>query len=552
MSLVDQHGRPLKFAAPKQEKVLSPKVGDAFGQWAGRDSAYLTLPGGAIMQFDLNRLSLADYRAMRNNYQLGASLNVLTFVLHQIDWDIQCEDEEIADFIRSELAENWTPLVRALSQSFWAGFSPVAVNYKNADGYIRVDKFKDLVPEECRIKWAEHEGWAPEGKPKPKLYKFDGIYQNGQEIPPENSLWYPLLMENGDHYGRKLLKPAFPAWFFSNLIHLFANRYFERFGEPLPVGRARFDDEVDMGDGTYVSGKKAMESIVNTIRNRAAVVLPSDRDPATKEYDYDIEFLESQMRGADFERYLSRLDEEMSLAVFTPVLLFRTADVGSYNLGQAHLRIFQQVLNSIAGDFQYYLQKYLVDRLRILNFGPKSPIAKWVYRRQGGGDVETYRELMTALVQQGQAMPNLEELASIVGLSFEKVEQLVTPPTDTTVDPATGQTDPNADPNIDPNVNLSKVHTPAAALDLVREASMRAVREHGKGARGLTMGFRKRFSEELRRNGWSDDESETAANQLYSNMNRWLGDIEDVGLGSDEFKSAIMKLAEDEFGKATA
>ena len=547
--LVDAQGRPLEFKKGDPPKILSPKVGDAFGQWAGHNSAYLNLPGGAVMQFDLSRLTLADYRAMRMNYQLGASLNVLTFVMHQIDWSIECDDKKIKDFIEEDLRESWTPLIRALSQSFWAGYSPIAVNYKNSDdGRVRIDKFKDLVPEECRINWKEELGWAPPGKPQPKLYTFDGMIQNNSEIPVENTLWYPLLMENGDHYGRKLLKPAFPSWFFSTLIHLFANRYFERFGEPVPVGRARFDDDVDMGNGTMVSGRKAMESIVNTIRNRSAVVLPSDRDPITKEYDYDIEYLESQMRGADFERYLSRLDEEMSLAVFTPVLLFRTADVGSYNLGQAHLRIFQQVLNAIAGDFQFYIQNYLVDRLRVLNFGEKSAVARWVFRRQGGGEIETYKELMSALVNQGKAGPDLEELAAVVGLTFKEYEQVVEPPADPATPPAANSQD--MDPSNDSPPPASKNRAPAAAI--LEEGAARTTREFAKGATGLSLSHRNRFRAELADNGWTEDEAREVERAVYRKVNDWLADVAEVDMNPDEFKSAITRVAIGELEQATS
>jgi hypothetical protein len=52
------------------------------------------------------------------------------------------------------------------------------------------------------------------------------------------------------------------------------------------------------------------------------------------------------MRGADFERYMTRLDEEMSIGLFTPILLLRTADVGSYNLGQGHMQIYLWMLNA--------------------------------------------------------------------------------------------------------------------------------------------------------------------------------------------------------------
>lgn len=557
MALVDSKGKPLSYKATAAPKVVSPKVGDAFGQWAGHDSAYIQLPGGAAMQFDLSRLTMSDYRTMRNHYQVGASLNVLTFVMHQIEWSVESDNKEAQDMIESDLRANWTPLIRGLAQAFWAGFSPIAVNYKNSkDGYVRIDRFKDLVPEECHVKWDKLDGWAPPGKPKPKLYKFGGMMQNNLEIPVENSLWYPLLMENGDHYGRKLLKPAFAPWFFSQLIHLFSNRYFERFGEPTPVGRARFDDEVDMGDGTYVSGKKAMEAVVNTIRNRAAVVLPSDRDPVTKEYDYSIEYLESQMRGADFERYLSRLDEEMSLALFTPVLLFRTADVGSYNLGQAHLSIFHQILNAISGDIQYYIQNYLVDRLRVINFGEDCPEVKWCFRPKGKEEVPLYRELMQSLVQSGRAGPDLEELSVAVGLTFNEYEQIVKPPPDPTMPvdpaapaaPAAGNAPPDPKAPAPPPPKKSK--NSAAATVVLDEATTRAMRERGKGKPGMVLGFRNRFEAELNANGWEEHEAADAARTVYSNLNGWLADIEGVDMSAEHFRSAIKQVTAETLERA--
>ena len=117
-----------------------------------------------------------------------------------------------------------------------------------------IDKFKDLPPEVCSVNWKSVDGWVPPNEPwrvPPKIKIYDGFKQfhygrtlgesgaggtGSWPIPVDNTLWYPLMMENGDFYGRKLLRPAFPAWFFSNLMHLFSNRYYERFGEPTPSG----------------------------------------------------------------------------------------------------------------------------------------------------------------------------------------------------------------------------------------------------------------------------------------------------------------------------
>jgi hypothetical protein len=538
MSLLDARGNPISSVMfRKPTPIAEPKQDAAVGMWAGRDSQFLTLPGGAVMQFDLNRLTLADYRSMRQHYQLGSSLNVLSFIMHQIDWWIDCDNKEIKGFLEEELHHNWTPLIRGFSQAFWAGYSPIAVNYENRDNFTRIARFKDLIPEECCVNWKKVQGWAPPGKVKPTLYEFDGMKQNGFLIPVGNSLWYPLLMENGDHYGRKLLKSAFPAWFFSNLIHLFANRYFERFGEPLPVGRAPFQDEVDLGNGTSMSGKKAMENIVTGIRSRAVTVLPSDRDPLTKEYDYNIEYLESQMRGADFERYLSRLDEEMSLAVFTPVLLFRTADVGSYNLGVQHLKIFQQMLNAISGDMQFYIQNYLVERLKAINFpGSEKITANWVFRPQGPGDLEIYKEIMVEMIRQNLAKADTVELGRIAGLTMTEIEQITAPP------PVPGQTDPNADPNAPKPKPKPKVKPPAkvaAAKNVLREAAVRVGRELNNGTTPI-LGFRNRFMEALVNDGYEQPDAFAFTDNLYLRLNNFIANA-DIQNG-DEMTATLKRL----------
>lgn len=534
--VADRNGRVVPRPTFKRNRQApKPIIGDAFGAWAGRDISYLQMPGGSVLAFDLSRLTLQDFRGMREHYQLQASLSVLTFILHQIDWEIECDNKEIKDQIEANLHDIWTTLIRGMSQAFWAGYAPNVIEWENDpdSGYIVAAKIKDLVPEECRVHWAQVEGWAPPGGIAPKFNVYDGIDQfafgsqvgtnetglsrsagYSRTIPPENSLWYPLTMENGDYYGKKLLRPAFPSWFFSTLIHLFANRYFERFGEPTPVGRAPLTDEVDMGGGNYVNGKAAMESILTSLRNRSVVVLPSDRDPLTKEFEWSVEYLESQMRGADFERYLNRLDEEMSLAVFTPVLLFRTADVGSYNLGEMHLRVFMWMLNSLAGDMKYYIEKYVVDRLRVFNWGENAPRARWVYRKLGKDDSVILQQILGAMIQAGMAQPDLDELGTAIGLTLHKVEQVTAPPA-----PPTDPTKPKPTPKPAPT---TKAGLPRQALDRLDEAVARLCSQVGNGSAGtLALGYKRAFIEA---SGLPDP----VVDQVYGAVNGWLKDVHGV------------------------
>ena len=654
MSLLGPNGQPMnQYMSTHAGRPKNPKpvVGDAFADWGGLSRDFIHLPGGGAIGFDTSKLRIKDFRKMREHYQIGSSLHVLTFMLHQLDWHVECDDKKVADWCTINLEQIWTRLIRAMSTAFAFGFSANAVEWENDpnEGKLRLNKIKDLIPEECEVSWKyvdsalksnsdtgqmqapkipifdgisrrgtsykvpvencvtpetpvlmydyswkkagdvqvgdellafdEHQpasgyrrfrksvvevtgpvvrptltietrtgqpitvsddhkflvrrdaqgatfgrvesdgktcpncglalvkvhgnqkycdeecqveflknrrrkagvgykgSWAwvdakdlkvgdkigyfgdvseysetraagyvagifdgeghlvfngegnsatlafsqrstavledtltyldafgfeynvhsnnrddcneiviaggrreiarfmnvfdPVRLKSKSIGMFDGvavkvghsvdtatvsgIYDSGEQVVSKiqtstrtlitegylshNSLWYPLLMENGDYKGRQLLRTAFQPWFFSTLIHLYQNKYFERFGEPVPIGRAPYNDKVTMNDKT-VYGYDLMATILSNLRSRSAVVLPNTRSKEglndQPEFDYQVEYLESQMRGADFERYLTRLDEEMSLALFTPLLLLRTADAGGFNQGIAH------------------------------------------------------------------------------------------------------------------------------------------------------------------------------------------------------------------------
>jgi hypothetical protein len=535
---------PPSASVQQHKKAQPPKLGEAFGAWAGEDMHYATLPGGGVIQFDLSRLTLQDYRSMKDHYQINSSLTVLSFMVHQLDWHIECSDPKIRDFVEENVRDIWTRLVRGMAQAFWAGYSPMVLQYENdlQGRKIVLDKVKDLRPETCRVNWKEVKGYAPPRQIKPKLKIYDGISQwgNNNPIPVENSLWYPVLMEEGDYYGRKLLKPAFPSWFFSILIHLFANRYFERFGEPLPIGRADYEAEVVV-DGKTMSGRQAMENVLSSLRSRSVVTLPSDRDPVSNEYTFDLEYLESQMRGADFERYLSRLDEEMSLGLFTPVLLFRNAGTGSYNLGIAHMQMFLWMLNAIAGDMKEYIDKYICERLKAINFTPNAPKCEWVPRKMGKENVETYRSVITELLRQGRATVDLDELSQALGLTITEAEQIQEPDGDPEDDDRIGRPE---------RAGSSGPRGVGQPRETTRQISARIAGQVTKSFREKSfgkdfhpsLGFRRRFEESLKAEGADATTAYRLTEDFYGRVQAWMDDAIALGMGEYEGEADFMQM----------
>ncbi|QEM40918.1 MAG: portal protein [Phage AS32] len=541
-------GKPVEQWKTVNKKEPAPPTGEKYGSWGGPNVNIFQLPGGGAIQFDLNQLDLSDFRQMRDHYQINSSLTLLMFLLHQMEFRIDVADKKQRDFYTEQIENMWTPLVRSKSQAFWAGFSPNVLQWDNEISTRRlvITKIKDLVPEYSEVNWK-----TVDGANNHKISVYDGIRNFGQNkpIPVDNTYWYPLLMENGDYRGKKLLRSAFQPWFFSILMHLFANRYYERFGEPTPIGRAPYDDDIRFG-GQDMPGNKAMELILNQLRNRAAVVLPNDKTPfgdeTTIDYDYQIEYLESQMRGADFERYMTRLDEEMSLALFTPILLMRTADVGSYNLGTQHTMTYQWMLNAIASDWKFYIDWYILRPLRNFNFGTNADLPKIRFRKMGAQNEELVRDIVRALISKGAIKPDLTQLAEIAGIDLSVAQQLTTGEDDTPEDPTQpSQSDDSSPSTGDGDTeNALRVHRVVASIsDRLNEQVTNAFRKNKLREASFDLGFQSKFEAALRNEGVPH--ALDATRDFYASMTALLEDMRSMNYTSAEsFMLAWMSNAE--------
>jgi hypothetical protein len=537
-------------------KDSPPTKGEAFNFSEWGEVTAMNSPGAAAVMFDVSKLNLSDYRAMRWHPQVNASLTMISFMLHQMDWKIESSNKKLAAAVEENLRVIWTRLIRSISQSLWAGFSPSVLEWDDSpDGrYLFVSKVKDLYPEECQVNWKlVDSGYRPPSQYTfipPKVKVFDGIKKFGLNypIPTDHSFWYPLMMENGDYFGRKLLKAAFQPWYFSLLIHLYSNRYFERFGEPVPIGRAPFEDDfpVKQSDGTtlMITGKQAMEQMLLSLRNRGIVTLPSDRDPTASsgggrsEYIYDIEYLESQMRGADFERYMARLDEEISLAIFTPMLLMRTGDVGSNALGVQHTQTWMWALNALAGDIKEYIDRYIVNRIKGFNFSSNAEKVEWVPKKMGKENVETLRAIITALISGNTATVDLEEMGVALGMTLKEVKVAMDPQAQ-----AAGNQERDVRDRQDrirstarPQGLGEPMATGRQIAARIREQAIRQFKDGSLGKDAFSLGYRRRFIESLEAEGVDAHAAERMTDSLYAKMDTVLKTA--AAFGVDEFTGA--------------
>lgn len=520
--LLGPNGEPISsFARPRKD---APLVGAIAPSWQGMDQSVIDLPGGGIIEFDTARLTLGDFRRMREHPQIASSLWLLTFMIHQMDWQLEGSTAEVRKHCTENLRHIWTQLIRSMSESFTFGYSPNVLQWENRTGSDKVwiNQVKDLIPERVDVRWKTIDG-APleneDGTPmigpngrrqRAKVQVFDGIRIMGDHtVPVKNSFWYPLLRKNGDMRGTKLLRTAFRSWYFHNLIMLFSNNYYERFGSPLPVGRAPYDDRINIGTATnpqYMSGPQVMMNVLEGIKNRSVVVLPSSRSSVglndRPEQDYQIEYLESALRGAEFTDVLNYLNEEMSMALFTPLLLMRTGSTGSYGQSTTHFQIWQLMLNALGADSAEYIDRYILARMAKENFGQNVEPPRISFRQMGKAQAETMRGIVIELLRGNLAEADLDELGDHIGLTLKEVQR-----------PAAGEADEEdpEDPQRDPRIGRERRGKPlprdgSEPSGVGKKVALRLVDQIGKGkaAPRFAWGHQRQLEEAFEADGATD------------------------------------------------
>ncbi len=239
------------------------------------------------------------------------------------------------------------------------------------------------------------------------------------------------------------------------------------------------------------------------------------------------------MRGADFERYMTRLDEEMSLALFTPILTMRTADVGSYNLGTQHMQTYKLLLNAIAGDWKYYIDWYILRPMRDFNFGTNADLPKISFRRMGAENEEMIRDIVRAMIAKGTAKANIEQLGEMAGLELTEVQLLTDPASEQPGDPtqpsqSAGSSGSAGGSNTE---NALGVYGVVCAIrDRLDEQVRNAFRKDKVREAAFDLGFQSKFEAALRDRGVSHPLAKTK--DFYDSMTMLLEDMKLMNFSS--------------------
>jgi hypothetical protein len=259
------------------------------------------------------------------------------------------------------------------------------------------------------------------------------------------------------------------------------------------------------------------------------------------------------MRGADFERHLQRLDEEMSLAIFTPVLLMKTADVGSYNLGVGHMQMYLWMLNALNADRAQYIDRHILMPLSRYNSpGANPPKVHIKFNKLDNTNAQLIQMILQALIGRGEIKFDLNQLGEMAGLTIEQVKETLQPPAPNQPpggEPGQGGQPPSQPPNRPGQNPAGLKHVQNEIIKRVTGQVTNAFREGKYGPElRINFGFKRTFEDCLAGMGVLDSTART--NRVYAKLDAWARDVTDLGTSyltnAEEFKSRFVQVLEGE------
>jgi hypothetical protein len=178
-----------------------------------------------------------------------------------------------------------------------------------------------------------------------------------------------LAKEWGNLYGTSRLEAAYEPWYWASVMYLFANRYFERKGDPAVIGRAPAEERT-AADGSRVKTLDEAARVISSLRSGGTAVFPDERDERGNQR-WSFEYMLDDKRADMFISYIEHLQVMKLRAILVPErTVTQDQATGSYAMASEHTETFLRNEETLLSEIVEHVNKYLVRPLVEFNFGP--------------------------------------------------------------------------------------------------------------------------------------------------------------------------------------
>jgi len=349
------------FGLTKRPRAVStlPPLGEVTRRTSGYAGGDFSRPGGVPFRI---------LKKMRADPQIALALSAVKAPIVGASWWAVSRNEEAARFVEAALKPVWSEVIRTSLAAVDFGFQAAEKVWEIRD--VEFDfagsrrrrraavyhKLCDLDPEETTVAVNDRGDFA-------------GVRHQGAFLPSEKCFVMTLSKEWGNLYGRGRLDAAYEPWYWASVMYLFANRYFERKGDPAIIGRAPAEERVD-SDGNRVRTLDEAARVISSLRSGGTAVFPDERDEHGN-LRWEFDYLIDDKRADMFISYIEHLQVMKLRAVLVPErTMTQDAATGSYAMASEHTETFLRNEETLLAEIVHHVNRYVVAPLVAFNFGP--------------------------------------------------------------------------------------------------------------------------------------------------------------------------------------
>jgi phage gp29-like protein len=302
------------------------------------------------------------YDLILEDDQVSAVLSLKKIITLSSGWEIESEDQAIVDFV------TWcfTDLIEKTDDTFVKKLYEIlsAIDYGNSVTEIIADPVtyegSTKIGITCLKTRAPHSiEFHQDAKGNlVELRQDSGTGYNA--LPPEKFIIYTYQKKFDNLYGQsEINKGVYRAWWSKEAIIKFWNIFLERHGSPTPV--------VKLPRNAGVQEKERVKQIIKNWQTKTGISFPED---------FEIELLkvDSGQASAGFEKAIDKYNTMIARRMLIPDLMGLSGGEtkgGSYALGEKQFDILMTVIGYIRQDVERLINKHLVSKLVMWNFGSK-------------------------------------------------------------------------------------------------------------------------------------------------------------------------------------
>jgi len=335
--------------------------------------------------FNPRYVGMREHLQMRLDPDVSFAHAIVRAPLINAQFTVESKDPIIKAAVEQEFKRKYRRIAKAGSLALGFGYQVVEKTYKPKLVTVEYgEKLGESVSKNLGTKWSFDKIKAIDPRTlslvvDEKTDTWAGVRQNSlltgkssDELvgPKRVALWsYRSEDVFQDLRGWGKFDDAYSPWWEKIFFELAQGRYYERHGDPIPIGRA---DASYMRGNVTMDGFELMEAVQAAIKLSGGVILPSIRDDKGN-FKFDLSYLLDDQRGDMFQIPINARALAIRRAFWLTDEVATSQDSGSRARATVHADTLSESLESILYDFfEDFVNPQFVDDYVLWNFGEQA------------------------------------------------------------------------------------------------------------------------------------------------------------------------------------